>query len=358
MPNSPRYEYSRKIVRTLASGDTLSIPIYTFAGTKKGAPSAYFQSAVHGSEVQGSLVIAKLIEYFSQHPPLGTIRLVPNANPVGLNEKRGEYTDGRCDPSTGDNWNRMYYLPCADLDWEKFLQKGEPRQETWARFRSYLKEKIAARAKKPMSYSESLAISLQELSIDFDHCLDLHCANHSVRHVYAPAYTAKDAAYLGIPFHILMDNKFGGAMDEVSFHPWWLLQEKIGGEVAVQSFTLEFGNHEEISSQGAKNDVDGILNYLKHRGVIAGKAKATKPIRCRQKDYLLIPAPQGGLAEYIAPLGKRVKKGALLVKIHQFGKKTKAIEIRSPVNGVSILYHSSSVVHEGAELLKIFAKPF
>lgn len=92
------YSYQRLKVRTLASGDYLSIPVYTFTGSRKGAPTAYLQSAMHGSEVQGTLVIAKLIDYFKANPPLGTVRLVPNCNPMGINQKVGEYTDGRNDP--------------------------------------------------------------------------------------------------------------------------------------------------------------------------------------------------------------------------------------------------------------------
>jgi predicted deacylase len=353
-----RYSYSRKVVRSLASGDELSIPVYTFKGTREGAPSAYLQAAVHGSEVQGSLVIAQLIEFLVAHPPLGDIRLVPNANPVGLNEKRGEYTDGRCDPSTGDNWNRMYFLPTKELDWDKFLRKGEKNAETWARFRQELKKNINARAVKPLPYSEKLCLTLQQLSVDFDHCLDLHCANRSVRHVYVPSYAAKDAAFLGIPLHLLMDNKFSGAMDEVFFHPWWSLQEKIGGPVPVQSFTLELGSHEEISAKGAKQDLAGIVNYLRHRGVLKGASKPARAYRCNLKDYKLIFAPVGGLADFVALPGKRVKRGDVLARIHQFGPKPRAVEVRSPVNGIVSLNHSSSIVHEGAELIKILGKVF
>lgn len=352
------YSYSRKVVRSLASGDALSIPIYTFKGSKKGAPSAYLQAAVHGSEVQGSLVIAHLIAFLERFPPLGDVRLVPNANPVGLNEKRGEYTDGRCDPSTGDNWNRKYFLPSEGLNWEKFLRKGEKHNETWARFRSELKKNLQRQAKKPLPYSEKLALTLQQLSVDFDHCLDLHCANRSVRHVYVPSYAAKDAAYLGISLQLLMENRFGGAMDEVFFHPWWTLQEKIGGTVPVQSFTLELGSHEEINTKAAGEDLAGIVNYLRHRGVLKGTAKASKVIRCKLDDYKLILAPVGGLADFLALPGQRVKKGDVLARIHQFGRRPSAVEVRSPVSGVVSLNHSSSIVHEGAELIKILGKIF
>lgn len=348
----------RKIpVLSLASGDTLTANVYDFRGTKMGAPSAYFQSAIHGSEVQGSLVIALLLEYFAKNPPLGNVRLVPNGNPMGLNSKRGEYTDGRFDPVRGDNWNRRYYLPSRELDWEGFLRRheGKSDESTFAAFRGELKKSLEKKSRSLTGAAERMAVNLQLLSVEFDLCLDLHCANNSVRHAYVAEYAQEDAAYLGIPFHLIMANdKFGGSMDEVFFAPWTELCRRRGrGTPPVQSFTLELGNHEEVSLGDAKKDVEVILNYLRHMGVVKGKARKTKPIRCPLADYWMLSAPVGGIVEYVAPLGKRVKKGDLLARILRFGKKPEFTELRSPMNGIPILHHSSAVAHEGAELYKL-----
>lgn len=346
-------------VLSLASGDDLTANVYDFKGSKPGAPSAYFQSAIHGSEVQGSLVIALLIEYFAKNPPLGNIRLVPNGNPIGLNNKRGEYTDGRFDPVRGDNWNRRYYLPSQTLDWEAFLRRheGKSDEETFSAFRKELKRGLEQKSRRLTGAAERMAVNLQLLSIDYDLCLDLHCANNSVRHAYVAEYAQEDAAYLGIPFHLIMANdKFGGSMDEVFFAPWTELCRRRGGGVPpVQSFTVELGNHEEVSLAQAQKDKDVILNYLRHMGVVKGKAKKTRPIRCSLADYWLLNAPVGGIVEYVAPLGKKVKKGDVLARILRFGKKAEFTELRSPMNGIPILHHSSAVAHEGAELYKLIA---
>lgn len=341
----------------LASGDELTIPVYDFAGTKKGARSAYLQSAIHGSEVQGSLVLALLLEYLEKHPPLGNIRIVPNGNPMGLNNKRGEYTDGRFDPVRGDNWNRRYFLPSKELDWEKFLAEHQDAgdEKTFADFRAALKRGLETKAKALTGAAERMAVKLQLLSIDFDLCLDLHCANNSVRHCYVPDYAKEDAAYLDIPFHLIMANdKFGGSMDEVFFAPWTELVRRRGSGVPpVQSFTVELGNHEEVSLKDAKRDLNTILNYLRHMGVVRGKAKRSRPVRCKLENYWLLCAPVGGIVEYVAPLGKKVKRGDTLVRILRFGRKPEFKEIKSPINGIPILHHSSAVAHEGAELFKL-----
>jgi uncharacterized protein len=342
-------------VLTLASGDSLSIPVYTILGKKKGAPSVYLQSAMHGSEVQGSLVLALLLAHLEKNPPLGNVRIIPNCNPVGLNQKRGEYTDGRNDPVRGDNWNRKYFLPSEGLDFDRFLarHKKSTEKDLHTAYRRQLKAKLLAI--EPKGVGERLALTLQRLSIDYDICLDLHCANRSVRHAYVPEFAVGDAAYLGIPFQLVMPtDKFGGSMDEVFFAPWAaLLRHRGQGSIPAQGYTLELGNHEELSLTAAQTDLAGILNFLRHRGVIAGRARRFRPLQRGLRNYRLISAPQGGLMELVCTLGKPVKKGEVVIRLLNFGSLPRFTEIRSPWAGVPILAHSSAVVNEGAELLKI-----
>ena len=96
-------------IRKCADGSELSIDVFHFPGSDKTSPSAYIQSGIHGSEVQGYLNCLQLIEYFSKYPPKGNVTIVPIANPYGLSNKMGEYTFGRFDPVTGINWNRNYH---------------------------------------------------------------------------------------------------------------------------------------------------------------------------------------------------------------------------------------------------------
>ncbi|MFM9746190.1 succinylglutamate desuccinylase/aspartoacylase family protein, partial [Streptomyces brasiliscabiei] len=53
--------------------------------------------------------IYQLLEQLKQLDLKGDITLVPYANPIGCNQKSGEFTLGRFDPITGTNWNRMYH---------------------------------------------------------------------------------------------------------------------------------------------------------------------------------------------------------------------------------------------------------
>ncbi|MCO5143415.1 MAG: succinylglutamate desuccinylase/aspartoacylase family protein [Oligoflexia bacterium] len=348
-------EIKKVPVRTLASGDSLHITVYDFKGSQKNAPKVYIQSATHGSEVQGSLVIAKLFEFLKENPPLGDVRLVPNANPMGLNQKAGDYTFGRFDLTNGDNYNRRYFLPVENMNWEQL--KGLTEATLYSTFKEEMMKKLLEKKNSSISFPDALALTLQTLSIDSDLCLDLHCANRSAHHIYVPEYAKEDAAYFSIPFQIIMPkDKFGGAMDEVFFRPWTMLAEQLNlSQIKTQSFTIELGNHESISSSQAESDLAGILNYLRHKKVIQGEAEKKNPVNCPINQYMTIYSAVGGLVDYVAQPGKRVKKGDLLARILRFSDEPDFFEVKSPYDGIPIVFYSSSIAHEGIELMRILS---
>ena len=91
-------------VGELATGQALTVPLYSFIGSDSSAPSAYIQANVHGAEVQGNAVIYQLMTLLEGYQVLGNITFAPLANPLGINQKSGEFTLGRFDPITGVNW--------------------------------------------------------------------------------------------------------------------------------------------------------------------------------------------------------------------------------------------------------------
>jgi predicted deacylase len=346
----------------LSSGDSLSVSVFDFAGKDPEAPSVYFQSALHGSEVQGSLLAAKLVEYFSKHPPLGRVRIVPNCNPLGIIQKRGEYTDGRFDPVRGDNWNRRFFWDDESFPWSDYERAGKKLEqaERDQLFRSMMRATLEKKQQQAGGAAQRIALQLQLLSLDFDRCLDLHCANRSTRHVYVAEFAKEEAKYLAIPFQLIMKKeKFGGSMDEVFFAPWVARQRRRKeDEIPVAGFTLELGNHEEVSAQDVKSDLEGVLNYLRHLGTVKGVARKFSPKQVPLEKYHLVSAPVGGITSFLVAPGKKVKRGQVLAEILVIhGGKIQMVPVKSPINGYVILEHSSAIVHEGAELLKILANP-
>ena len=347
-------------VRSLASGAGLDIPVFTVRGSNSRAPRAYVQSSMHGSEVQGNAVIAELLEAFARTPPEGDVVLVPSANPFGINQKSAEYTLGRFDPTTGENWNRNYWLPVitetARPAWDQLKQK------VWAGMAA----EIRGQLKGELPYGRKLALTLQSLSVGADYVIDLHCANVSARHLYTPFHTEKCARYFQIPLMVSIPSVFGGALDESVSCPWWdfRLRLKAEGypdlpppEALPQGYTLELGGQEVVSRKEARTDAAGILNFLRHKGVLSGKAGKPGPAYiCDLQNYKTIYSRHAGYADFTCALGRPVKKGAMLAQTLQFGSAPVWLPTLAEEKCVPILHHSSAVIHEGSELMKVFTK--
>lgn len=346
-------------LRALASGASLPLRIYTVKGRDPEAKSAYIQSSMHGSEVQGNAVIAKLLEHFATTPPLGNVVLVPNANPYAVNQKSAEYTMGRFDPTTGDNWNRAYYLPDVKpkhkLSWDALCQ----------RYRADLISAVRKQLSGNIPFSRKVALTLQSMALAADYVLDLHCANISVRHVYSPEYAEECARYLGIPLILSIPKDFGGALDEAQSCSWWRLWETLNAEGyenlpslqnLPQGFTLELGGQERVSRDEAEKDAEGILNFLRYKGVVSGRANA--PARnyiCPLSGYKIVYSKYAGHVDFAPVLGKQIKRGDLLVKTLQFESEgARWQDTVAEEDCIPVLHHSSAVVHEGVELIKVF----
>jgi predicted deacylase len=74
------------------------------------------------------------------------------------------------------------------------------------------------------------------------------------------------------------------------------------------------------------------------------------------ENYRVIHADHAGHADYLAPLGQVVPKGTRLVQTLQFGATPRWQETVAAERCIPVLHHSSAVVHEGAELMKVFTR--
>lgn len=353
----------------LATGQALTVPIYQFIGNKQG-PHVYIQANVHGAEVQGNAVIFQLMKRLERCELLGSVTLVPLANPLGINQKSGEFTLGRFDPITGVNWNREYLDHGIDLaSWFSEHQSLDDAALIQA-YRATLIENCQVRLANDwgITTGHKLAVSLQALAHQADIVMDLHTGPKSCKHLYCPEYDLDAALYFSIPYTLVIPNSFGGAMDEAVFCPWWRLAEyaKQQGRamsVAVSAFTLELGSQERIDLADAAEDVEGILAYLSHRKVIKEPVSPVKMARfgCYLKDYKKFHAPKAGLVEYLATVGQALPAGEPLVhilRLDKYGTSDELMQFSLPVDCVPILHFASASVHQGTELYKVMTKVF
>lgn len=364
-------EHSTLDVAVMANGQILSVPVYKIKGTGKG-PNVYIQANVHGAEVQGNAVIYQLLEKFKSLSCFGDITLVPLANPIGSNQKSGEFTLGRFDPITGENWNRGYHfndnLPSEFAAKYPQLSCDEIKQ----RFRQALIDDLEhQKLNNPygVKTSQLLCAQLQRMALDADIVLDLHTGPISSRHLYCPEYALDKAILFDIPHVLLIPSDFDGAMDEASFCPWWHLQQayQVQGrqiEVMVDAFTLELGSQEWLSLEAAKEDCDSILSYLQAQGVIEEKHFFPQTMiryACYLKDYRALYAPQSGLVEYLAPFGEVLAEGkplAQLLHMERYHTDNCVTTVYAPAKCIPVLHFASASVNQGTELYKMMTNFF
>ncbi|MDK2597138.1 succinylglutamate desuccinylase/aspartoacylase family protein [Pseudoalteromonas obscura] len=358
-------------VAELANGQALSIPVFTVGDRNKG-PKVYIQANMHGAEVQGNAVIYALLEKLKTVQLNGSITLVPYANPIGCNQKSGEFTLGRFDPITGENWNRLYHDHThLVVDFAaKYVDASE--QVIRSEFKQLLISKtdeILAQPLHQLKTGKRIAVNLQRLAHEADLVLDLHTGPISSKHLYCPEYAQASAKYFDIPHTLLIPNEFDGAMDEACFCPWWQLSEAfsaLGREITTtnEAFTVELGSQEHIDLSEAQQDADSLLSYLTHKEVILDSTYQPKPIQryaCYLQDYVAFYAPIGGMVEYQAALGAHIKAGETLVNILRMDKYAQG-EALNPItfdrDAIAILHFASASVNQGTELYKLFTNYF
>lgn len=389
--------------RHLSNGTQLTIPIYQFSGTNKNAPSVYIQSGIHGAEIQGYAVIISLIQHFLKSPPYGNVTLVPQANPYGVNYKIGDYTYGRFDPATGDNWNRNYLkLTCptaADQTFpeqiiiKKFVQQyiNYPITELYKNFKFALENVIKTKLHQPENYSHMLNLQLQSIACTNDIVLDLHCDTNSLPHIYSPSYASLASLKFQIPYIIKIPHIFNGALDEATFCPWWELYNElrkskknlVADKPDFESYTIELGNQEYINLEEGAKFAQNIIFYLASKGICkfinpttnnemnsaTNTTLLNNPISyfsCKLKDFLNIYSPSGGLLVQTWPLGLKVEHNhpiAQLININSLQpEKIKdnpeiykhiATPVHSPASGIPITRTNSANIHQGTSIMKI-----
>ncbi|AIY64021.1 succinylglutamate desuccinylase/aspartoacylase family protein [Pseudoalteromonas piratica] len=358
-------------VGEIANGLPLTIPVYRLEGNGSG-PNVYIQANMHGAEVQGNAVIYQLLEKLKHATLASSVTLVPYANPIGCNQKSGEFTLGRFDPITGTNWNRMYQ-DHSHLVNDFVAEFIDADIETIKReFQQRLIDTTSAILDGPsyaLNTGKRIALNLQKLAHQADIVLDLHTGPISAKHLYCPTYAKNSARYFDIEHVLLIPNEFDGAMDEANFCPWWQLSEtyQAAGRdipVLVEAFTVELGSQEKIDLSEAENDANSILSYLTYKEALLNSQFKPQPITryaCYLNDYLAFYAPMGGMVEYTAELGSHIKTGDTIAKIlrmERYLSEQPLNNITLDKDAITILHFASASVNQGTELYKFFTNYF
>lgn len=377
-------EIHKFVIGQNAAGLDLPISVVDYISPTPG-PFVYLQASVHGAELQGNLVIAELMDFLAQHPFNGTFRFVTLANPEATAQKSGHYTAGRFNPQTGDNWNRNYidlfsskFFPLIEPRYRAFLDKKETGGicESFKFFLSSALQEIQSQYDDyGTPHNGMLNLKLQQLAAASDIVLDLHTGPIACRYIYAPQARKNEALKFCIPNIIEIPPLFAGAMDEASFMPWHQLEKDLNDKGITfknpfQSYTLEFGSEERVSTGEAKKDMASLLlflasqnsltldqtqkNHLQQQAWASEIQIASAPLDNFKTYY----AKRAGLYEYLTTPGQRIKKGSLMAICHFFEQGIRVKQEIFALEDCSIINHNTSAaISKGAELFQVIENP-
>ncbi|QIW10587.1 succinylglutamate desuccinylase/aspartoacylase family protein [Francisella sp. LA112445] len=360
-------------LRKTISGLSHSLSVIEYTVDKPKA-SIYMQAALHAGELNGIAIIQALQAYLKENPVDFNFKLIPFANPFAMDVKVGEYTYGRFDAKTGDNWNRGFknlLEPIADkpkINLERFIYDNstDSFDLVCSKFTSLLKKRLELLLSLDLAPYERLAALLHYEAIDADFSFDLHNDSISVPYIYAPDYlNTKRLKHFNSDYFVLTPNEISTCFNQAIFYPWWQLTDtwnKIKNDNKLppkHAFTYETGNKEDFDLCTAKKLLSGILAYIGGDTVPAGAIKYA----CYERDFFRIRAQNGGLIDYDdSKLGQVLTSDERIAQLYtkeHIVSGNAPIEIKAPCDrSVLITRTSSSSVHEGDEVAKVMSNIF
>lgn len=333
-------------------------------GTPGASPKAYIHGALHADEVPAILVAQQLRQRLqaleAEGHMVGEVVLVPFANPLGLSQQLLGQHHGRFDLRDGGNFNRAFpdlSGPLLEAVRDKVTDDAPHNTRL---VRAALRE--LAHGLQAATPAEHLKNQLLQLAVDADVVLDLHCDTEAVMHLYALTPQAEVAQQLGAALQaqaVLLATESGGSpFDEACTRPWFLLQQQLPRvpiPLACFAATVELRGATDTSHTLAQQDADGLVHFLRLRGVLAPGGSAPKPALCAPTPLSgsePLSAPHAGVVVFRRTPGERVQAGDAIVDLVDV--LTGAITtLRCVSSGILYAQCGSRWAHRGKRLAKI-----
>jgi predicted deacylase len=322
-------------------GIAYELIVHHMSGSDPAAPRVYIQSALHADERPGVAALHYLIPMLEQAEAdgrlLGSLTLVPHANPIGAAQHLFGNHMGRFSGATRVNFNRDFPVP----------GKNGARHLDGATSETFAERRLKSR--------------LLELADGCTIVLDLHCDDEGVQYLYVPevlwAEMSDLAACLDAEAALLWDQGSDRAFEQAVFEQ--MRASAADGDLSGHCVTtVELRGQIDVDAGTGLKDAEGIYRFLEARGVVAGDAAAPdlrrgfvgKPIR----HVDMIDAPAGGTILFHAKPGDRVESGQLIAEIvANPGRKDGSVEVRAPQGGFVLTRRARRFIRMGDNLFKI-----
>jgi predicted deacylase len=292
---------------TVVNGGDPAIGVAVFGGT-------------HGNEWEGQIAVKRLCRDLDAGQIRGRVILMPQLSESACAANQ------RLSPLDNVNMNRAF--------------PGNPRGSISYRISNFVKTRVFPLVRAVID------IHAGGREGGFALCTSFHPIPDPAQR----AEIEQVAALFDTPFMLIYSSQMAsGLLTDEAEHD---------GKIAIGG---EFGFGEGVSRTGVRHAYEGVLNVLRHYGMLPGPVVKIDPARKSRprlmdarnlEDY--IPCPRGGIWEPAVDLGSEVKQGDLLGRLHDFSDHSSApLELRAHRAGVVLMMHSPAQCERGATLYVI-----
>jgi predicted deacylase len=260
----------------LASGTTVETTVHSYG---EGDPTVYVQAAQHGQEVNGTEVLRRVHEALGGRDLDGTLVAVPVADPLTFDHV--SYTTPAAIDSTNPNLNRVW--------------PGDPDG----------------------SIHERMAARLWAFASDADAVVDLHTGSPEMltHTVFRRGDDASRELALAFGTDVCLAEAAGDAAadewDERGFEGKFRV---VASDAGIPAITPELAHSKQLVDPAIETGVRGVLNVLRHYGLLAGRPKSPANPRLARNHLGRVAATASGLFRptSAATLGEWVEAGTHL----------------------------------------------
>lgn len=278
----------------------MDMPVSVIHGRKAG-PVALVTAAVHGDEINGIEIIRRLLRRKELNRIRGTLVAIPVVNVFGFVSQSRYLPDRR-------DLNR--YFP------------GTGKGSLTSGLASLLMEEIAQRA---------------------DFCLDLHSGSQHRKNLPQARANFDDPAAHELVEQFSAPVLVHSIPREGSLR--WAFQA-----MGKPALVFEGGEALRFDEPSIQAGLNGILNVLRHRGLLAGKPRLASPLMARSFSW--VRSPISGIHISRVPLGHAIQKGQVLGTVADpFGDNEQPVLAHH--SGLIIGAQQSPLVYRGDALFNI-----
>lgn len=280
---------------THADGSDAALYMQELVGEQDG-PTVGLSASIHGNENAGSQAILELFRILVDTPLKGRILMLPvaNARAMALNRRFTPLDELNLNREFPGNARGTYTQQLAKAISEHFLEK--------------------------IDLHIDLHSGTDRPTVDYIYILNDEALSRSFgsKVLYRPTEFKEGTSFDGTTKAVTIDQR------------------------GISSVVVELGGGIVDQTPYVKRTVDGVLNMLRHKGVIPGDVRPA-PKQIVVNEIAGIRPTQAGWLEPLSPaLGETIKKGELLGRVVSPYTFQTLEEIPSPYdNGVMILSHLS-----------------